>query len=99
MYTTLLTELADRIFTITVNRPDKLNALNATVIDDLSAAIDEVYTNNEIRAAIITGAGAKSFVAGADISDFFKLNADEGTKLARTAHEKVFDKIERCLKP
>jgi enoyl-CoA hydratase len=99
MYTTLLTELADRIFTITVNRPDKLNALNATVIDELSAVIDEVYTNNEIRAAIITGAGEKAFVAGADISEFFKLNSDEGTKLARIAHEKVFDKIEHCLKP
>ncbi|MBA2761785.1 MAG: enoyl-CoA hydratase/isomerase family protein, partial [Segetibacter sp.] len=70
MYQTLLTALEDNIFTITINRPGKLNALNKLVLEELSKAIDEVYTENEIRSVIITGAGAKSFVAGADISEF-----------------------------
>lgn len=99
MYTTLLTGLADHIFTITINRPDKLNALNNTVIDEISTAIDEIYDNNEIRAAIITGAGEKAFVAGADISQFLALNADAGTEMARKGQQKVFDKIEDCPKP
>ncbi len=56
MYQTLLTALEDNIFTITINRPDKLNALNKLVLEELSKAIDEVYTENEIRSVIITGA-------------------------------------------
>ena len=70
MYTTLLTSLENGIFTITINRPDKLNALNNAVFVDLNKAIDEVYSNDAIKSVIITGAGAKAFVAGADISEF-----------------------------
>jgi enoyl-CoA hydratase len=99
MYSTLLTGLGDGLFTITVNRPEKLNALNNTVIDELADAIDEVYNNNEIRAAIITGAGPKAFVAGADISEFLTLSSDAGAELARSGQEKVFNKIERSSKP
>ncbi|HRI20360.1 MAG TPA: enoyl-CoA hydratase/isomerase family protein, partial [Panacibacter sp.] len=68
MYTSLLVSVEQNICTITVNRPDKMNALNATVMSELSNAIDEVINNPEIKSAIITGAGPKSFVAGADIS-------------------------------
>ena len=60
MYQTLLTDLQDGIFTITINRPDKMNALNKDVIQELGKAIDEVYNNAEIKTAIITGAGEKS---------------------------------------
>ena len=66
MYTSLLTALENGIFTITINRPDKLNALNRDVFSDLNKALDEVYSNPEIRSVIITGAGPKAFVAGAD---------------------------------
>jgi enoyl-CoA hydratase len=69
-FNTLLFAIENGIATITINRPDKLNALNKDVIDDLSQALDEVYTNREIQSAIITGAGPKAFVAGADISEF-----------------------------
>ena len=54
-YQTLLTSLENNIFIITINRPEKLNALNKIVIEELSAAIDEVYNNAEIKSAIITG--------------------------------------------
>ena len=54
MYSTLLTVLENNIFSITINRPDKLNALNKTVIEELSSAIDEVISNKEIKSAIIT---------------------------------------------
>jgi enoyl-CoA hydratase len=97
-YPTLLTELNDGVFTITINRPDKLNALNKQVFTDLDAAIDEVYNNPEIKTAIITGAGPKAFVAGADISEFSGLNKEEAMALA-TRGQKVFFKIENSKKP
>ena len=60
MYPTLLTSLENGIFTITVNRPDKLNALNKQVLTDLNLALDEVYANAEIKSVIITGEGPKA---------------------------------------
>lgn len=97
-YQTLLTSLENNIFTITINRPDKLNALNKTVMDELSAAIDEVYSNPEIKSAIITGAGPKSFVAGADISEFVGLSKEQGMALAKKGQDTFF-KIENSPKP
>ncbi len=99
MYNSLLTQNEDGILTITINRPDKLNALNKDVIEELSKALDEVYSNEEIKAAIITGSGPKAFVAGADISEFLSLDAEAGKSLSRKGHELVFDKIENCPKP
>ena len=78
MYSTLLTQLQDGIFTITINRPDKLNALNTIVLNELENAVEEIYVNDEIRSAIITGSGTKAFVAGADISEFGKMDAAAG---------------------
>ena len=98
MYQTLLTSLEDSIFVITINRPDKMNALNKDVINELDAAVDEVYNNAEIRSAIITGAGAKAFVAGADISEFIGLSPQQAPELAKRG-QNVFDKIENCPKP
>ncbi len=98
-YQTILTNLENGIFTITINRPDKLNALNKTVIEELAAAIDEVYNNAEIRSAIITGAGPKAFVAGADITEFLTLDATGGKELAQKGQDMVFTKIENCPKP
>ena len=98
MYKTLLTSIEKNIFTITVNRPDKLNALNKAVMDDLSDVIDEVYNNKEIRSAIITGAGTKAFVAGADISEFLTLNHQEGIDLSHKG-QYIFAKIEHAPKP
>lgn len=97
-YATLLTDLTSGILIITINREEKLNALNKNVIDDLSDVIDEVYNNADIRGVIITGKGSKSFVAGADISEFRGMTEEQGMKLAKRGHE-VFDKIEMCPKP
>ncbi|MEJ7627504.1 MAG: enoyl-CoA hydratase-related protein [Ferruginibacter sp.] len=98
-YTTLLTLLSEGIYTIAVNRPDKLNALNKTVIEELSEAIDEVINNENIKAAIITGSGPKAFVAGADISEFLSLDTNAGRTLAEKGQQSVFSKIENCSKP
>jgi len=99
MYQTLLTDLQDGTYIITINRPDKLNALNKDVIEELGQAIDEVYKKPEIKAAIITGAGEKAFVAGADISEFTGLDKEAGTELAYKGQKNVFDKIENAPKP
>src|ERR1700712_4967743 len=99
MYESLLTNLTDGIFTITINRPDKLNSLNDTVITELGLALDEVYANVGIKSAIITGAGPKAFVAGADISGFLKLDGKLGKALAQKGHDLVFSKIENSPKP
>lgn len=97
-YTTLLTSLDNGIFTITINRPDKLNALNKDVFTDLDAVMNEVESNAAIKAVIITGAGPKAFVAGADISEFTGLNHSEGMELARRG-QNIFFKMEECSKP
>lgn len=98
MYQTLLTSLNGGIFTITINRPDKLNALNKAVFNDLDAVMREVEANAEIKAVIITGAGSKAFVAGADISEFTQLNSAEGMAMARRG-QTIFFRIENCIKP
>ncbi|HSR38508.1 MAG TPA: enoyl-CoA hydratase/isomerase family protein, partial [Phnomibacter sp.] len=92
MYQTLLTEIKDGTLIITINRTDKLNALNKDVISELSAAVQHVYDNQEIKSALITGAGAKAFVAGADISEFISMDATQGAALARLGQEMVFNK-------
>lgn len=99
MYNTILTDVQNGICTITINRPDKLNALNKDVITELSAALDEVYHNADIKAAILTGAGEKAFVAGADITEFTGLSRKEGEDLARKGQDNVFNKIEHAPKP
>jgi enoyl-CoA hydratase len=98
MYQTLLTQLENSILIITINRPDKLNALNKQVMNELNELIDEVYVNSEIKSAIITGSGNKSFVAGADISEFIGLTIDEGKALAKKGQD-IFFKIENSHKP
>lgn len=98
MYQTLLTSLDQGLFTITINRPDKLNALNKAVFNDLDAVLQEIENSASIKAVIITGSGGKAFVAGADISEFTALNGSEGTQMARRGQE-IFFRIERNKKP
>ncbi|MBC7687517.1 MAG: enoyl-CoA hydratase/isomerase family protein [Aquabacterium sp.] len=98
MYQTLHTSLSAGIFTITINRPDKLNALNNEVFTDLDNATDEIQSNAGIRSAIITGAGAKAFVAGADITEFNGLDKAAAVKLAKRGQD-IFFKIENSAKP
>ncbi len=99
MYQTIITELKDGIFTITINRPDKLNALNKDVIEEVGKAMEEVYSNPEIKTVLLTGSGEKAFVAGADITEFASLDAAGGSGLAQKGADAVFNKIENCPKP
>lgn len=98
MYSTLLTSLDNHILTVTVNRPDKMNALNKDVIRELGEAVKEIESNPDVRAAIITGAGQKAFVAGADISEFSGLTGAQGMELAKKGLD-IFFQIENCSKP
>lgn len=98
MYQTLLTSLENNVLTITINRPDKLNALNKDVFTDLDKALNEIEKNPEIKSAIITGAGAKAFVAGADISEFNSLNKEQAMEMAKKV-QNIFLRIENFPKP
>src|SRR5450755_1653130 len=98
MYETLSTEMTGNIYIVTINRPEKLNALNKTVIRELGEAVAEVYDNPLIRAAIITGAGTRAFAAGADIRGFAGLTKEEGMALAQVGLD-IFFKIENAPKP
>ena len=99
MYQSLLIDTTAGICTITINRPEKMNALNKTVIQELADAINTVYSDASIHAAILTGSGAKAFVAGADISEFLQLDAGGGAELAKKGQEIVFNRIENSPKP
>src|SRR5687768_391628 len=98
MYNTLLTSLENGIFFITINRPDKMNALNKEVLEELNTAMEEVYGNDEIKSSVITGAGNKAFVAGADISEFMDLLPELAPDMAKKG-QMIFDKIEASPKP
>ena len=98
MYSTLLTQLDNGIFTVTINRPDKMNALNKDVFTDLNNVMDEVMNTEDIKTVIITGAGAKAFVAGADITEFASFNKEEAVALSKRGQD-IFAKIENFPKP
>lgn len=98
-YKNLLTEQSGAVRTITINRPDKLNALNTETISELSAAIDDVSADDSVKVVILTGAGEKAFVAGADISEFSDFSIEEGKKLSATGHEILFNKLANCEVP
>jgi enoyl-CoA hydratase len=97
-YETILTNLENGIFTITINRPDKMNSLNSNVISDLRSAMQTVNDNSAIKGVIITGSGIKAFVAGADIAEFANYAAQQGKLMASNGHA-VFNMIETCSKP
>ena len=96
-FTLLLVEVADRIATVTINRPDKLNALNDALLAELAAAFDELVARDDVGAIIVTGAG-RAFVAGADIGGL--VDAQQGVleRFAR-AGQALFRRIEQSPKP
>jgi enoyl-CoA hydratase len=97
-FNNLQLNLADGILTITINRAEKLNALNNATIEELREAFQDVYDNEAVKSVIITGQGEKAFVAGADISEIAELNEMNGRKFAESGQE-VFSMIEKCHKP
>jgi enoyl-CoA hydratase len=96
-YGTLSLDVADRIATITINRPDKLNALNAATIAELGQAIDEAVGRDDVGGIVLTGAG-RAFVAGADISEMAGQSTLEMQRLARRG-QVVFRRFETSPKP
>ncbi len=87
----------DGIATITFRRPEALNALSISVLEELDAAVERVETDDAIHAAIITGEG-RAFVAGADIAEIAELDSKSGLEFARRG-QSVFSRIERLEKP
>ncbi|HMA25828.1 MAG TPA: enoyl-CoA hydratase-related protein [Gemmatimonadaceae bacterium] len=96
-YETISLTVADRIATITVNRPDKLNALNDRVIAELGDAIDSTRENADVGGVILTGAG-RAFIAGADISELVDHGAVSAKALAQRGQD-VFRRYESSRKP
>ena len=95
----LLIETKDRIQYIIINRETKLNALNKDTLNELHTAIYNAFQNPAIGGIILTGAGPKAFVAGADIAEFALLDTEGGSNLARQGQTQVFDLIENGNKP
>ncbi len=97
-YANLLIEIADGVAVVTINRPTALNALNAAVLHELDAAIEELKEDAKVACLILTGSGAKAFVAGADIAAMQPLDAVTAATFARLGH-RVLSAIETCPKP
>lgn len=97
-YENLLVERDNGVLVVTINRPEKLNALNAKTINELGQVMQEARTEAAVRVVIITGAGEKSFVAGADISELAVQTPVSGREHARLG-QTVFDRIESLGKP
>jgi len=97
-YSNLLFDVADGLARVTINRPDKLNALNDAVIAELGDAVGRIESDKSIKAGIITGAGPKAFVAGADIGELAQQGPFDG-KARALVGQAVLRRIERCGKP
>ena len=90
MFENLLTHTEDRIHHIIINRANKLNALNKATLAELHTALYDAFNNDRVGGIIISGAGEKAFVAGADIGEFAGFDSTKGEQLARTGHKKCF---------
>jgi enoyl-CoA hydratase len=97
-YQNLKFAVEDRIATVSVNRPDKLNALNEQTIRDLGAAVEEFSTRDDVGGVILTGVGDRAFVAGADIAELAKMGPVDGVEVSRLG-QRVFRAIELSRKP
>jgi enoyl-CoA hydratase len=98
-YENILLNISNEILYILINRENKLNALNKATLAELHFAVSGAQTDPKIGGIIITGAGEKAFVAGADISEFAAYNQEEGKMLSQEGHHKVFDVIANSSKP
>jgi enoyl-CoA hydratase len=97
-YQNLTTSIENGICTITINRPDKLNALNRETVKEIGEAVKEASNDNNVLSIILTGAGPKAFAAGADIKEFIGLSNEQGKAMAKAGQD-VFQSIEDCPKP
>ena len=98
-YNNLIYSIQDRVNTISINRPEKLNALNIETFSEIDHAIKSSVANSEVRFIIITGVGDKAFVAGADIKEFVNFTMEQGSELSESGHKILTETIENCPKP
>lgn len=98
MYETLVYEKKGSIGILTINRPEKLNALSNVLISELNALLADIESENEVRVLILTGAGDKAFVAGADIGELVERDALLGRKVSRERQD-VFSRLENLPVP
>jgi enoyl-CoA hydratase len=96
--TNVTLQVQDRIATVAVNRPDKMNALNERTIRELGQAFDEIAARDDVGGVIVTGVGEKAFVAGADISELSRMGPVDGVQVSRLGQE-VFRRVELSRKP
>ena len=96
MFENLLTHTENRIQHIIINRESKLNALNKETLAELHTAIYDAFNNDNVGGIIITGAGQKAFVAGADIAEFASFDSAKGEQLARNGHRMFLTMIENA---
>ncbi|MFD1771427.1 enoyl-CoA hydratase/isomerase family protein [Sphingobacterium suaedae] len=95
----LLLEIKDKTAYLTVNRPEKLNALNRDTLQELGQVLRRLKTDNGVRGIVLTGAGERAFVAGADIAEFTGLSQEEARQLAEWGHHEVMDVLYHFPKP
>lgn len=98
MYQNILTEIENSILTITINRENKLNALNIDTLKEIKEAVIEANKNKEVAGIVLTGAGKKAFAAGADISEFVNFDVKQATKMSEDGHS-TMNTIENSAKP
>lgn len=95
----IVVNFKDKIAVVTINRPQNLNALNKQTISELNSCFKELEANTEVRAIVLTGAGDKAFVAGADIKEFASFSEEEGKALAKDGQEQLFNLVENLSTP
>ncbi len=98
MYQTLLYETDGPVAIITINRPDKMNALNRQVLAEIDQAVNTALADNTITGIILTGTGTKAFAAGADIAEFAEFTVEQGKELSAVGHG-IFNRIAGASKP
>ena len=99
LFQNLEVNFKDKIAVVTINRPENLNALNSQTISELNNCFLDLESNPNVRAIVLTGAGNKAFVAGADIKEFADFSEEEGKALAQEGQEKLFNRIEQLNTP
>lgn len=98
-FNNILVDITSAIAQVTINRPRKLNALNKETISELSSAFTTLENDRTIKVILLTGAGDKAFVAGADIAEFSNFSVEEGKLLAKKGQDQLFDLVQNLSKP
>ncbi|WP_438972434.1 enoyl-CoA hydratase-related protein [Polaribacter sp.] len=98
-FNNILVDITSAVAQITINRPRKLNALNKETISELSSAFTTLENDSTVKVILLTGAGEKAFVAGADIAEFSNFSVEEGKLLAKKGQDQLFDLVQNLSKP